>query len=236
MENNFDLKKFLTENKLTSNSRLLEDFDFDFTAADDDDQYDADFGDNDGDDDSGNGTGDDYTQHLDKFDDQSKIPAWKAIKSSLQAEKGRLISFIDRYATDDRFETLNYGTTKEAGHSMGVSVGMDTGFKYIEVDLLHHSKADKATMNNVFEKAGLTKSRDYDGDNSSRYKIPVNEYQKVTGPLKVVAKMAQTSPPEKAVVDKSNFGNLGDKTGPMGPGPVDKPDGSVYIDGKRITR
>ena len=54
MKNNFDLKKFLVENKLTSNSRLLEDFDV--LSGGDLDQYDADF--DDADDDQGDGVDD----------------------------------------------------------------------------------------------------------------------------------------------------------------------------------
>ena len=165
MKNNFDLKKFLVENKLTSNSRLLEDLDFDFTAADDTDQYDADFGDDDSDDSDDNSDGDD-SQNPDKFDDQKNIPAWKALKSALQGDKGRLLSFIN-YDTDDRQESLNWGTAKEAGHSIGVAVSMDNDFKYLTVNLLSDSQQQKAELNNAFK--ALEKYKDYEEYVENRY-------------------------------------------------------------------
>jgi hypothetical protein len=228
MENNFDLKKFLTENKLTSNSRLLEDFDFDFTAADDVDQYDADFGDDDDDDSDDSSDGDD-SQDPNKFDDQRTIPAWKAVKTALQGEKGRLLSFIN-FTTDDRQETLNWGTTKEAGHSIGVSVGMDDDFKYMEVTTLYHSAEDEAVMNNTLK--GLEKYKTYEGQSSSIYKIPANEASKLIEPVKAAAALATAS---KTIADKGSFGDLGNKTGPVGPGPAIKQAGSVKVGGKPFT-
>jgi hypothetical protein len=224
MENNFDLKKFLTENKLTSNSRLLEDFDLDFTAADDDDQYDADFGDDDGGDD-----GDD-SQDPNKFDDQRNIAAWKIVKAALQGHKGRLLSFIS-YATDDRQETLNWGAIKEDGHSIGFGVGMDDDFKFITVDVVYDSEEQGTQMNNALK--ALEKYKDYKGTTSAHYKIPASEVHKIIQPLKTGAALATAS---KTLPPADIRGALGDKTGPMGPGPVDKPDGSVSIDGKRIKR
>lgn len=229
MKDNFDLKKFLVENKLTSNSRLLEDFDFDFTAADDSNQYDADFGDDDDDDDTSDG---DNSHDFQPPEDQKNIPAWKALKSSLQGDKGRLLRFTD-YDTEGKVETLNWGTAKEAGHSMGVGVGMDKDFKYIEVTLLHHSQEDQAAMNNAFKQAGLSQYKNqFSSDTGSSYKIPVSDASKVVQPLKTVAALADKSGPE---ADKGSFGDLGNKTGPVKAGPATTPQGSVKVGGKTFT-
>jgi len=230
MKNNFDLKKFLIENKLTNNSRLLEDLDFDFTSADDVDQYDADFGDNDDDDndDNNNSDGDDL-QHADKFDDQKNIPAWKALKSALQSDKGRLLSFVN-FDTDDRQESLNWGTAKEAGHSMGVAASMDNDFKYLTVNLVSDTQEQKAELNNAFK--ALAKYKDYEGKSSTSYKIPASEASKLIQPLKAAAALATAS---KTVADKGSFGDLGNKTGQVKPGPATTPQGSVKVGGKAFT-
>jgi len=226
MKNNFDLKKFLVENKLTSNSRLLEDLDFDFTAADDADQYDADFGDDDGDDSDDNSDGDD-SQNPDKFDDQKNIPAWKALKSALQGDKGRLLSFVN-YDTDDRQESLNWGTAKEAGHSIGVAASMDNDFKYLTVNLLSDSQEQKAELNNAFK--ALEKYKDYEGQSSTSYKIPASEASKVIQPLKAAAALATAS----KVLPTNNSGGIGD-SGPVKAGPASTPQGSVKVGGKAFT-
>ena len=225
MKNNFDLKKFLVENKLTSNSRLLEDLDFDFTSADDTDQYDADFGDDDGD----NSDGDD-SQDPDKFDDQRNIAAWKIVKAALHGQKGRLLSFISS-ATDDRQETLNWGAIKEDGHSIGFGVGMDDTFKYITVDVLYDSEEQGTQMNNALK--ALEKYKDYEGTVATRYTVPASKVHEIIQPLKIGAALATAS---KTLPASDIRGALGDKTGPIEPGPAKKADGSVYIDGKRITR
>ena len=232
MKNNFDLKKFLVENKLTSNSRLLEDLDFDFTTADSGDQYDADFGDDsdDSDDnDSDDASDSDDSQNPDKFDDQKNIPAWKALKSALQGDKGRLLSFIN-FDTDDRQESLNWGTTKEAGHSTGVAVGMDNDFKYIEVTLLYHSAEDEAAMTNTLK--ALEKYKSFEGQSSTIYKIPASEASKLVQPLKAAAALATAS---KTVADKGSFGDLGNKTGQVKGGPVPTQAGSAKVGGKPFT-
>jgi len=228
MKNNFDLKKFLIENKLTSNSRLLEDLDFDSVSADDVDQYDADFGDDDDDSDD-NSDGDD-SQDSDKFDDQRNVAAWKIVKAALQGHKGRLLSFISS-VTDDRQETLNWGAIKEDGHSIGFGVGMDNDFKYITVDVSYDSEEQGTQMNKALK--ALEKYKDWEGITTTHYKIPASEVHEIIQPLKTGAALATAS---KTLPPADIRGALGDKTGPMGPGPVDKPDGSVYIDGKRMTR
>lgn len=230
MKDNFDLKKFLVENKLTSNSRLLEDLDFDFTSADDTDQYDADFGDEDGDDDDGDNSDGDDSQDPDKFDDQRNIAAWKIVKAALQGQKGRLLSFISS-VTDDRQETLNWGAIKEDGHSIGFGVGMDDNFKYITVDVVYDSEEQGTQMNNALK--ALEKYKDYKGISSTRYTVPASEVHTIIQPLKIGAALATAS---KTLPASDIRGALGNNTGPIGPGPVDKPDGSVYIGGKRITR
>jgi len=225
MKNNFDLKKFLVENKLTSNSRLLEDLDV--LSGGDFDQYDADF--DDADDDQGDGVDDgDDSQDPDKFDDQRTIPAWKALKAALQGDKGRLLSFIN-YDTDDRQETLNWGTVKEAGHSIGLGVGMDNDFKYITVDVLYDSQEQETQMNNALK--ALEKYKDYEGQSSTQYKIPASEASKLVQPLKAAAALATAS--KELPTDKP--GDLGNKTGPVGPGPAVKQAGSVKVGGKPFT-
>lgn len=233
MKNNFDLKKFLVENKLTSNSRLLEDLDFDFTTADSGDQYDADFGDDSDDNDSDDASDSDDSQNPDKFDDQRTIPAWKAIKAAMQGEKGRLLSFIS-ITTDDRQESINWGSVKEGGHSIGVAVSMDDDFKYITVDVLYDSQDQKVELDNTFKT--MAKYKYYEGKSSTQYKIPASETSKVIQPLKAAAALATASKEIKVGLKVGGSPDVGSNTGPMEPGPAStKPGGSVKIGGKPFT-
>ena len=230
MKNNFDLKKFLVENKLTSNSRLLEDFDV--LSGGDLDQYDADF--DDADDDQGDGVDDgDDSQDPDKFDDQRTIPAWKAIKAAMQGEKGRLLSFIS-ITTDDRQESINWGSVKEGGHSIGVAVSMDDDFKYITVDVLYDSQDQKAELDNTFKT--MAKYKYYEGKSSTQYKIPASETSKVIQPLKAAAALATASKEIKVGLKVGGSPDVGSNTGPMEPGPAStKAGGSVKVGGKPFT-
>ena len=228
MENNFDLKKFLVENKLTKNAQLLEDIGFADIHTDYSDYDDYDDGDDDGDDDSGKIKKDKYGYDKDDPDkwtpkDQKDDPTWKVLKSKLTGVKDakyKFIRFTD-YDTDHKVETMNWGTMKEAGHSIGVGAGMSDDGKFIQISVVTHTPEDEAAMKAIF--AGIKQYSDSYG-----YKVPSSEISKVIEPLKLAAQKANTSPPEKGGGLKvGGKPDVGSNTGQMGPGPITTPKGNV---------
>jgi hypothetical protein len=161
--------------------------------------------------------------------------AWESIKSDLKSTNPMLIISKD-YTTELPFQSLNWGTTsnKNTGERGAIGVVYTKGSKTVDLDFFSDTNPEvisKLTEN--AKEAGISLSFFYNG---AQAKIPVDQVSKIVNFIKTSLPMLKGAPRQKVGLKVGGNYDVGSNTGPMEPGPVDKPDGSVYIGGKRITR